>query len=221
MKHIFTLAALTLIAAGTTQGAIIVSEVHPNGSGGTNGYSADFFELTNTGNAAVDITGWKVDDNSNAFGSSVALRGLTSIAPGKSVVFVEGNTAGSNDASVQAAFIASWFGASTPVGFTIAGYGGSGIGLSTGGDAVNLFDSAGNRVTGVAFGAFIPATTFDNAVGIGGTSLPLPVISTGSVAGVNNAFLSGFGEIGSPGLTPEPTSLTLVAGACALARRRR
>ena len=52
-------------------------------------YAADWFEVTNTGTTAVDITGWKIDDNSNAFGSAVALRGVTSIAAGKSAVFFE------------------------------------------------------------------------------------------------------------------------------------
>ena len=37
-------------------------------------------------------------------------------------------------------------------GFTIGTYTGGGVGLSTGGDAVNLFDASGKRVTGVSFG---------------------------------------------------------------------
>ena len=131
--------------------------MHPAGSGnGT--YAADWFEVTNTGTTAVDITGWKMDDNSNAFATAVALRGVTSIPPGKSVVFIEGTADGITDATIIANFSTAWFGSATPPGgFLIGTYGGSGVGLSSGGDAVNLFDAGGNRVTGVSFGASPPA----------------------------------------------------------------
>jgi hypothetical protein len=66
--------------------AVFISEVQPAGSGNGNGtYNADWFEVTNTGTSAVDITGWKMDDNSNASASAVALNGITSINPGQSV----------------------------------------------------------------------------------------------------------------------------------------
>ena len=45
------------ISAAATP-TVFISEVHPAGSGnGT--YNADWFEVTNAGTAAVDITGWK------------------------------------------------------------------------------------------------------------------------------------------------------------------
>src|SRR5215471_8585991 len=76
--------------AHSASAAIISSEVDPSGSSmASNTYNADWFELTNTGASAQDITGWKMDDNSHTFGSAVGLRGVTSIAPGQSVVFVE------------------------------------------------------------------------------------------------------------------------------------
>jgi hypothetical protein len=224
MKKAFLTSTLGLAFIASAHAGIIISEAHPNGSGGTNGYGADFFELTNTGAAAVDITGWKMDDNSNSFASAVALRGVTSINPGQSVVFIEGDATGSTDSTIWANFESSWFGSNVPAGFTIGGYGGSGVGLSTGGDAVNIFDAAGNRVTGIAFGAFIPATTFDNAAGLGSTTLPLPVVSTGSAVGVNGGFSSFFtpSEVGSPGAVPEPTTVTVLGSALfAMASRRR
>jgi hypothetical protein len=79
-----------------------------------------------------------------------------------------------------------------PAGLEIGTYSGSGIGLSTGGDAVNLFDPSGNRVTGVTFGASTTFFTFDNAAGLTGP------ISALSVAGRNGAFTVG-GATGSPG----------------------
>ena len=179
-----------------------ISEVHPSGSGnGT--YAADWFEVTNASPVALDVTGWRMDDNSNAFASAVALRGVTSIPAGKSAVFFEGAATGATDAAILAAFSTAWFGTATPSpGLLIGAYGGTGVGMGAGGDAVNLFDAAGNRVAGVSFGAASAAATFDNTAGVDGTTLPLPAVSTLSVAGVNGAFLSASGaETGSPGRT--------------------
>ncbi len=182
--------------------SVIVSEVHPAGS--SSAYGADWFEVTNTGATAVDITGWRMDDNSNAFGSAVALRGLTSIPAGATAVFFEGTADGVTDATIIASFSTAWFGSATPpAGFLIGAYGGSGVGMSGSGDAVNLFDAAGNRVTGISFGAAAttaPIPTFDNSAGLGSTTLPLPVVTTPSVVGVHGAVLAFNGaEVGSPG----------------------
>src|SRR5262245_7896755 len=148
--------------------AIVISEVDPSGS--SRSYAADWFEVTNTGPSAVNITGWKMDDNSNGSPASaqVALNGITSIAPGESVIFLET----SNLTATRSAFLTAWFGASAPAGLQIGSYSGSGVGLSTSGDAVNLFDAAGNRVTGVAFGAAPASATFDNTLGLGSATLP-------------------------------------------------
>ena len=90
---VLTTGAPPRVAAAGPTPPVIVSEVSATGS--SNGtYNADWFELTNTGSTPVDITGWKMDDNSNAFANAVALRGITSIPPGAAVVFVENSTAG-------------------------------------------------------------------------------------------------------------------------------
>jgi hypothetical protein len=199
--------------------SVIVSEVAPWGSGNSP-YAVDWFEVTNTGTSTVDLTGWKMDDNSNLFANAVPLLGVSTLAPGKSAVFFE-DTGGLNDATVAATFAQAWFGSSTlPSGFLIGHYGGSGVGLSTGGDSVNVFDAAGDRVTGIAVGASpsaAPFATFDNTAGLGSTTLPLPTVSTLSAVGVNGAFLAADGvEIGSPdGATPPPdtTAPTIVATA--------
>jgi uncharacterized protein YjiK len=194
---------------------VIVSEAAPWGSGNST-YAVDWFELTNTGSTAVDLAGWKMDDNSNQFANAVPLLGVSSLPAGESAVFFE-DTGGLDDAAVTAAFAQAWFGSATlPSGFLIGHYGGSGVGLSTGGDAINLFDAMGNRVTGIAFAASptsTPFATFDNTVGLGSTTLPLPVVSTLSVVGVNGAFLAADGAgIGSPdGVDRTPP--TIVANA--------
>ena len=90
-------------------------EVAPYASGNT-AYEADWIELTNMGSSAVNLTGWKMDDNSNSFAAGAALRGVTSIAAGQSVIFLESNASGTNDAAINAGFKSAWFGSNVPAG---------------------------------------------------------------------------------------------------------
>ena len=199
---------------GTIAPSVIISEVSPWSSSNTL-YLADWFEVTNTGIVPVGISGWRMDDNSNSFGNSVALRGVRKIPPGKSAIFFEGDPSGVTDATILANFSTAWFGTTTPPAEYWLVYGGSaGVGLSTSGDAVNLFDANGNRITGVGFGTATAGFTFDNKTGLGSATLPLPIISTLSVAGVNSAFLASDGaETGSPGpaasVNHAPTAVVL------------
>jgi hypothetical protein len=175
-----TSAPLTVtVTAAPAPPTLIVSELSP-WSSGNSPYEADWFEVTNTGTQPVDLTGYKVDDSSSAFASAIALNGVTTLAPGRSAIFIEGDKA--------AAFRAHW---GLPGSLPIGTYSGSGIGLSTDGDAVNLFDPAGTRVFGVTFGASTTGATFDNAAGAA-------AVTALSVAGRGGAFTAG-GETGSPG----------------------
>jgi hypothetical protein len=215
MKKLLLAVAAT-VAASNASAAMIISEVDPAGSAAA--YAADWFELTNTGTSMVNISGWKMDDNSNAFANAVALRGVTSIAAGQSVVFIEGNSTGTTDATIDANFKTAWFGSNIPAGLTIGNYGGSGVGLSQTSDAVNIFDASGALVTRVDFNASTLGNTFDNAAGLRSTvGSPSTAISQLSANGVNGAFVSSNGvEIGSPGTiaaVPEPeTYAMLMAG---------
>jgi predicted extracellular nuclease len=181
---------------------ILITEINPSGSGSS--YSADWFELSNTSASSVSIAGWKMDDNSNAFVNSVVLRGVSSIAAGSSVIFLESDATGANDATILAIFCGAWFGTSTPPSSFLYGfYGGSGVGLSSGGDAVNVFDATGNLVTRVDFAAASSTATFENNSGVSPAS-------TLSVAGVNGASVSFSGaESGSPGTTTNPNLPTV------------
>lgn len=198
-------AALLSTVAVQANAALLITEVAPWASAAANApYATDWFELTNTGSSALNISGWKMDDNSNSFALSVALTGISSIAAGESVIFTE------NPAS--ASFLSSWFGASAPVGLQIGNYTGTGVGLSTTADAVNIYNAAGVLQANVSFAAsdaIAPFQTFDNAAGLNNAA-----ISTLSVAGVNGAFAAVTGsQVGSPGTiaaaVPEPETYAM------------
>ena len=221
MRKFLCLMAFALLNTSAVNADIIVSEVQAGGSGAV--YGADWFELTNTGNSDVSLVGWRIDDSSNTFAAGSEFRGITSIAAGQTVIFLEGNAAGSTDATIQTAFINAWFGGVAPAGFVNGFYGGSGLGLSSAGDAVNIFDNTQVKVAGVTFGASTVGFSFDNTAGLNNS-----IINTLSSVGVNGAFTSSNGiEVGSPGVqsisaVPEPTSIALlVVGSAGLLARRR
>ena len=207
---------LLLISVAPAHGALVITEVmSSSGTGGT----PDWFELTNTGPSAVDLTGFKMDDNS--FGSPatapVALLGVPTIEAGQTVVFIEG------DGTTVAAFRTFWGGAAQTA--TIGTYSGSGVSLSSAGDGVTLFDASGTEVPGVrvTFGAATTGLTFefDPAAGTFGAL---------SAAGRDGAFTSAdpLANVGSPGVgslsvVPEPSTMGLlvVGGVLPLAARRR
>jgi len=175
---------------------LAVTEVAPWGSDAS--YGADWFELTNTGATTLDLDGVKVDDSSNAFGSAAALTGVSSLASGESAIFFEKSTSG-DAAAIAAAFGQAWFGdAGLPDGFKIGSYSGSGLGLSSGGDAVNLF-APGTHVTGVSFAGSTADVTFDNTARLGAVAAPVG-IKTLAGEGVFGAFVGADGiGLGSPG----------------------
>jgi len=180
----------TTVSAPVVLPDVRITEVDPTSSSGPVG--GDWFELTNEGTTAVDLGGWKMNDSHDSFASGGDLTGVASLPAGASAVFVE-------DASQLAAFESTWFPAGLPTGYLLGTYGSVGIGLSSSGDAVNIFNAAEEKVTGVAFGASTSGVSFDNAAGIGDTSSSPPTISTLSVLGLHGAFENGAAEIGSPG----------------------
>jgi len=191
----FILSITDVVVESSQAATVSISEVAPWSSGNSL-VGADWFEVTNNGNTALDITGWKIDDSSKSFASALALNGITSIAPGESVIFLE--TGASNSATVIANFKSAWFGTNIPANLQVGSYTGSGAGLSTGGDEVNLFDAGGNLKSNVTFGVATTNKTFNNAAGLTNTS-----ISTLSQVGINDAFtaINDANQIGSPGTT--------------------
>lgn len=212
--------AAGVITAGQAHAvtSIFITEIAP-WSSGNSPVGADWFELTNSGTSPVNITGWRFDDNSNSFVASVALNGITNIGAGESVIFIEG-------ATVNSTFRSNWFGTNPPASLQIGNYTGTGVGMSTAGDAVNIFDASGAHQAKVVFGVSPtgPFSTFDNAA-----LLDNVTISTLSAVGVNGAFIAvnSSQEIGSPGTigastTPAvPGPLPLLGAGAAFATSRR
>jgi hypothetical protein len=213
--------------SGAALAQVAITEAAP-WSSGNSPVGADWFELTNIGSSAVDISGWRMDDSSLSFATARPLRGITTIGAGRSVILVESDAAGAQDSMLRTAFLDTWFGDTSPAGLQIGFYGGAGVGLGTGGDAVAIFDSGGSLRASVSFGASpaaVPFASYDNAAALDGVTL-----SQLSSVGVNGAFLAAAGsEIGSPGFiaaVPEPETYAMMllglglVGAATRMRRR-
>jgi uncharacterized protein YjiK len=190
----YTLTVTDIVDETPAAASLVITEVAPWASGNSP-VAADWFEVSNLGSNTVNISGWRVDDSSAAFATSAALNGITNIAPGESVIFIETASL----AAARAAFPANWFGPNAPTNLQIGSYSGAGLGLSTGGDGVTLFDSNQTIRASVTFGASpaaAPFATFDNSAGLDNTT-----ISRLSVPRVYGAFhaANNFNEIGSPG----------------------
>lgn len=194
------LAVLIALAAVATPApaAVLITEVmSSSGTGGT----PDWFELTNTGNSPVTITGDKMDDSSFSFLTSVSLLGVAMINPGESAVFIESSTPGTD----IPAFRTFWGGAGNLSAVQVGSYSGSGVGLSSTGDGVVVFDSIGGTVAGpISFGAATTGVSF-------GYNPTTQTFGGLSQAGQFGAFTSvnALGNVGSPGVVPEPSSVAL------------
>lgn len=209
--------AAAAIAANVSVANIRITEVMSSSNGGGTP-TPDFFEITNYGSSAVTLTGWKMDDNTFAIGSAVALSGITSIGAGETVVFIE-SAAG----AAVSSFRSFWGGlAGVQVGY----YSGSGVSLSSGGDGVVLFNSGNTEVTRVSFGAATSGSTFfwgyDAASGVVDSSYN-GLVSTVGTIGSQVTFQSS-GDTGSLGTAinaPAPGAVALLGVAGLLSGRRR
>ncbi len=190
--------------------ALIITEIAPWSSGSSPSVAADWFEVTNVSSNPVTITGWKVDDSSNSFAAALALSGITTIAPGESVIFLESTPA--TQPTIVNQFTTTWFGGNPPAELQVGTYTGTGIGLGSGGDALNLYNAAGALQANITFGvsdAVPPYQTFDNTAALNSAAIALL-----SVTGVNGAFVaaSSTTETGSPGYSaPAVLRVTEVA----------
>jgi autotransporter-associated beta strand protein len=198
----FLLACLAWTGSVQAAGIIRITEaMSSSGTGGT----PDWFEITNYGTTAVDLSGWTMDDNGFIFAASVPLTpyttgteaAWTSIAPGRSIVFLETDT----PATAVPNFRTFWGGLSDVL---IGTYPSSGraVGFSSGGDGAIVFNNAGAEVHRVSFGAAIGGSSFYWNYDASG-ALASAGLGSISTAGFANAFTTtgAVANTGSPGLS--------------------
>lgn len=204
LRSVAAVAALSALAAAAS-GQIRITEAMSSSQ-----VTPDWVELTNLGASAVDISGWRLDDSSFSTAVSVALNGITTIAPGESVVFIE-SAAGAGIAD----FRAFWGDlASVQIGF----YSGSGVGLSSGGDAVVIFDGSNTEINRVTFGAASGGISF----GYNPLTATFGDLSEVGLFGARvSAGSTPIANFASPGAIPTPAAAGLLGLAGLVAGRRR
>jgi autotransporter-associated beta strand protein len=209
LRRSFIAVLLTVLAwTGSVQAAAVVRITEVMSNALTLG-NADWWELTNYGDEAIDITGWRMDDNSYSFAASLLLTPYATgteapwslIGPGESVVFAETAAA----ATLLPQFQSLWnlgSGTANVRNPKLGSYAGSGASLSSAGDGVIVFDAAGAEINRVAFGAATQGSSFYwsyDSSGVLGTS----PAGTVSQAPLNLAYTvtstTGQANTGSPG----------------------
>jgi len=191
--------------ANVALGSIEISEWMYSGNDG------EFVEFTNTGPYPVDMAGWSFDDDSQIPGT-IDLTAFGVVAPGESVILTEVSAT---------AFIAAW-GLS---GVKVVGGNTANLGRN---DQINLYDATGTLVDQLSYGdQTYPGTprTQNRSCNIPATDYGYTVAQTTWVLAVVGdawgSWASAGGDIGSPGIVPEPGTLLLATTAVAMGWRRR
>lgn len=165
---------------------LVITEVMSNASTNVPGH-ADWWELSNLGNFPVSLKGYRFDDNSETLGSAFVFTNNFTIKPGESVVFVEGM-------SPQA--FRDWWGIEyLSDELQIITYRGNG--LSSAGDAVNVWNAAASEDSDKISSAVFSTATLGTSFGYASTSGAFGGLSTAGTEGTFTA-VSG-GDLGSPG----------------------
>ena len=149
----------------------------------------DWWELTNYGNTTVNLDGFSWDDDSEVPGTVVFPS--INIAAGESFVIWRGISAD------ETAFLANW--GLTSAAVTVLSsdeFTGGFPGLGSGGDAVVLYDSSATAIE-ICKATYLAATAgfsieFDTLCSLQGNA----------VNGINGAYTSNGGDVGSPGNKP-------------------
>ncbi len=117
----------------------------------------DWWEVTSFESVPVRLLGWRLDDNSGLIANAYTITNDVVIQPGESVLFMERLTPDQ--------FRAWWGTNELPVGLQMITYTGSGLGLSSGGDGLRLWDATtttdADTVMSVDFPAGDPGVSFN------------------------------------------------------------
>ncbi len=200
--------AVSLFSVSAALGAfdLQITEMWPGNEPGLD-LTEDWFEITNFGDmswvAATDGDLWFDDDSFDPEAADL-MSGVASIAPGESVIFVDGGEAGA----------IGWSDIWSPVVNPLPQVGSyNGSGLSGGGDAVGIWISATMPMPGTDpdFTASYPEADPNGGQSYDTVLQAFSVVgnASGAVAtiAVNDA---GQAAIGSPGAVPEPGSISIL-----------
>jgi len=216
------LAALVITSAASAQ--IAITEFNSNSDA-----TDDWFELTNAGMSAVDITGWGFDDFPEDVEKIAPINGVTSIASGESVIVIQFDDESDVPLLDQLAeFRAAWGGLD---GVQVGSHAGSGLGRD---DGVSIFDASATLVAQQIYfdpaadpeadlhaGAWVGGANIDSAIWDPASGVEDPQF-VAPVAGSLGVFTASDGGLGSPGVVPEPSSALLaIVGLLGLGMFRR
>lgn len=203
-KFLVTLLFLAALTTGRAQLAIteIISSSATNLGPTILPARSDWWELSNFGTNALDLTGYRWNDNAGGLigGDALPFQGLT-IQPGESILFVE---TVANISTNEAQFRA-WWGPSLGAGVQIRFYTGNGLGSA--GDGVRVWAASATSdadvVDSVDFGAALRGSSFTYDTNTG-------LFSLFSTNGLNGAFkATETDDVGSPGVNQGPVPLAL------------
>ncbi|MBM3847898.1 MAG: hypothetical protein FJ405_16635 [Verrucomicrobia bacterium] len=175
----------------TPRPRLVVTEIHPapDTNGPVRGHN-DWWELTNLGEQAVSLKGYRFDDGSALLAAAITITNDIAVGPGESVVFVENMT----DVEFR-----RWWGEGNFLnGTKIITYRGGGLSLSSLGDAINLWNSGAiNNFDTIASEVFSTATNgVSFAYDVAGESFGM--LSQEGVAGAWKSHENT--DVGSPGV---------------------
>lgn len=217
MNRILTASALVLASASAASADLFVTEVMAQTTAGTaSTINGDWWELTNTGLAPINLAGYQWADTEDALPSTDSnFFPVFFIQPGQSIIILEETSAN------EAAWRANWglsdsvvilstdemIDDSTPDGDTFSG-------LSSSGDAVFFYNPAGELLSSYTYTSVTRGTSFE--ADIFGVNQGLSVI------GENGAYRAANNDIGSPGVAvPTPAAAPALALLAAAGLRRR
>jgi len=162
------------------------------------GANGEFIEVTNLGVSSIDMNGWSFDDDSRVPGT-LDLSAFGLINPGESVILAE---------AVATDFRTAW-----GLAGTIKVIGGNTTNLGRG-DEINLYDAAGLLVYRLTYAdngaAGGPRTKGASGhvtalIDLGTNNAPSWRLS--SAGDMEHSWVSGGGDIGSPGITSFVSSI--------------
>lgn len=217
MTRIITAAVVLAGLASTAAADLVITEVAPQTTAGTpSTINGDWWELTNTGVATVNLSGYQWADTEDALPSSDSnFFPSFDLAPGQSIIILEEAAVSEAEwrtnwgipASVAILAQDEMLDDSTPDGDTFSGLGNSN-------DGVFFYDAAGTLLSSYTYPSNTRGVSFE--ADLAGTNLGF------SVVGENGAVLAANGDIGSPGTAvPSPAALSVMGLAALVAGRRR